>query len=294
VRVEDFTARQRGRVVPAADGRWAFVPAPLPPPPLPMDLALWRRLASADRALGELADAGRGLPNPDLISGGPPDAREVHNYRCTLDHLLRPNRRGPVTLNLLCEAHRLLLDGVRGADATPGEFRTTQNRIGTLGADTDLSTTYVPPPSEHLGQCLDDFETFLHADGELPPLLAIAAIHYQFEAIHPFSDGNGRVGRLLVVLLLIEWGLLPAPLLTVSALVEPRRHRYYDRLLRVSTEGDWAGWFDFFLEVVEREARDSLARGRRLRELSEHMRDGVGAAAKSSALSAQRTAAVTG
>lgn len=199
--------------------------------------------------------------------------------------MLDPNRCLPLSLSLLREAHQLLLDGVRGGYATPGAFRTTQNWIGKPGAVIDAAT-YVPPPPERLWECLDAFEKFLHTDAGLPPLLAIAAIHYQFEAIHPFIDGNGRVGRLLVVLLLIEWGLLPAPLLDLSAYIEPRRDRYYDGLLRVSTEGDWPNWFGFFLEAVEHQTHDSLARARRLHDLRAEMRDRV-ATAKSSALSAK-------
>jgi Fic family protein len=123
----------------------------------------------------------------------------------------------------------------------------------------------------------------LHAPPELPPLLNIAALHYQFEAIHPFIDGNGRVGRLLVVLLLVEWGLLPGPMLDLSAYIEPRRDRYYESLLRVSTHGDWRGWFGFFLEVVEQQARDAGSRAQRLHDLRKEMRQRV-ATARASAL----------
>jgi cell filamentation protein, protein adenylyltransferase len=318
MRAESFTAGQRPHVVRAEGGYLAFIPPPLPPT-FELSRPLIRRLSAADRALGELAGAGRGLPNPHLMSralmrreavlssriegtqaslsdlvlfeveqpatGGPDDVREVYNYLRAIDHVLDPDRRLPLSLSLLREAHRLLLEDVRGGYAAPGEFRTTQNWIGAPGAVIDTST-YVPAPPEQLWECLDAFEKFLHVDGELPPLLAIAAIHYQFEAIHPFLDGNGRVGRLLVVLLLIEWGLLPAPLLDLSAYIEPRRDRYYDGLLRVSTDADWSNWFEFFLEAVERQAGDSLARARRLHDLRAQMRDGV-ATAKSSALPAR-------
>jgi Fic family protein len=213
------------------------------------------------------------------------DVREVHNYLRAVDHVLDPNRRLPLSLSLLREAHQILLEGVRGGYATPGEFRRTQNWIGKPGAVIDTAT-YIPPPPERLWDALDALERFLHADCDLPPLLAIAAIHYQFEAIHPFIDGNGRVGRLLVTLLLIEWGLLPAPLLDLSSYIKPRRDRYYDGLLRVSTDGDWTNWFTFFLEVVEQQAHDSLARARRLHDLRAAMRDQV-ATAKSSGLPAR-------
>jgi Fic family protein len=199
------------------------------------------------------------------------DVREVYNYLQAVDHVLAPDRRLPVSLSLLREAHRILLTGTRGAHATPGEFRRTQNWIGSPGAVIDTAK-YVPPPPERLWECLDPFEKFLHADGELPPLITIGAIHYQFEAIHPFIDGNGRVGRLLVVLLMVEWGLLPAPLLDLSAYIEPRRDAYYEGLLNVSRGGDWAGWFSFFLDVVANQARDALARAQALHDLRERMR----------------------
>ncbi|UGT58716.1 Fic family protein [Nocardia asteroides] len=276
---------------------------------------LVRRLSSADRAVGELAGLGRGLPNQDLfcralvrreavlssrIEGTVAslsevamyeaerparpqgDVQEVFNYMSAMDHVLDPDRRLPLSLPLLREAHQILMAGVRGDYATPGEFRRSQNWIGPPGSTIDTAK-YVPPPPESLWQSLDAFEHFLHADGELPPLLAIAAVHYQFEAIHPFIDGNGRIGRLLAVMLLVEWGLLPGPLLDLSSYIEPRRDRYYEGLLRVSTDGDWPGWFDFFLEVVEEQARDSLARAVRLDALRTELRLRV-ARARSSGL----------
>jgi Fic family protein len=179
-----------------------------------------------------------------------------------------------VSLSLLREAHEILLTGTRGAHATPGEFRRTQNWIGVPGAVIDTAT-YVPPAPEHLWACLDPLEKYLHEQGDLPPLIALAAIHYQFEAIHPFIDGNGRVGRLLIVLLLVEWGLLPAPLLDLSAYIEPRRDLYYQALLDVSTQGNWRDWFSFFLDVVAHQARDALQRARHLHDLHAKMRDQV-------------------
>ncbi|MDQ2836831.1 MAG: Fic family protein [Actinomycetota bacterium] len=264
-----------------------------------------RQLSAADRAIGELAGLGRGLPNPHLLSRAlmrreavlssriegtraslsdlvlfeiepterpGSDVSEVYNYLLAVDHVLDPDRRLPLSLSLLREAHQILLTGVRGGYATPGEFRRTQNWIGPAGAVID-SATYVPPPPERLWDCLGAFEKFLHTQGDLPPLITIGAAHYQFEAIHPFIDGNGRVGRLLVVLLLVEWGLLPAPLLDLSAYIEPRRDTYYASLLNVSTQGDWNGWLTFFLEVVEHQARDALRRAHALHDLRDRMRE---------------------
>lgn len=297
-----FAVGRQAHVIRADGGYRAFLPPPLPPE-LTLDTRLIRKLSEADRAIGELAGLGRSLPNPHLLSRAlmrreavlssriegtqaslsdlvlfevePDDAisdvREVYNYLQAVDHVLAADRRLPVSLSLLREAHRILLTGTRGAHATPGEFRTSQNWIGRPGALLDTAT-YVPPPPERLWECLDSFEKFLHLRGELPPLIAIGAIHYQFEAIHPFVDGNGRVGRLLVVLLLVEWGLLPAPLLDLSAYIEPRRDTYYRGLLRVSMEGDWTGWLGFFLDVIAHQARDALCRARRLQDLREEHR----------------------
>ena len=315
MQVAQFAADQREHVVRADGGYRAFVPPSLPPR-LDLTADLARRLSAADRAIGELAGMGRSMPNPHLMSralmrreavlssriegtqaslsdlvlyeAAPSpatdntDVREVHNYLRALDHVLDKQRRLPLSISLLREAHQILLDGVRGNYATPGDCRTSQNWVGSASAVID-SATYVPPPPEALWECLGAFEQYLHADRSLPPLLDIAAIHYQFEAIHPFLDGNGRVGRLLVVLLLVQWGLLPALLLDLSAYIERRRDRYYDGLLRVSTDGDWPGWLSFFLEVVEHQSRDAINRARRMYDLRERMRADV-ATARSSGL----------
>ncbi len=143
--------------------------------------------------------------------------------------------------------------------------------------------TYTPPPPERLWECLDPFEKYLHLDRGVPPLIAIALVHYQFEAIHPFIDGNGRVGRLLVILLLSDWGLLPDPLLDFSAYVEPRRDEYYARLLAVSAQGDWDGWVRFFLKAVEHQSEDVASRAQRLQALRDSWR-GLVATARSSGL----------
>jgi Fic family protein len=163
--------------------------------------------------------------------------------------------------------------------------RRSQNWIGPPGCTLD-GATYVPPPPELLWDCLDAFEKHLHARHELPPLVTIACLHYQFEAIHPFLDGNGRLGRLLVVLLLVEWGLLDAPMFDLSAWIEPRRDEYYARLLTASTEGDWVGWVGFFLTGVAEQARDVVLRARRLGELRDDYRARVTTARSSSLLGA--------
>lgn len=211
------------------------------------------------------------------------DVAEVLNYVSALEHVLSPNRRLPLSLPLLREAHRILLTDVRGGYATPGDFRSSQNWIGPPGCVLDTAT-FVPPPPERLWECLDAFEKYLHVEQTLPPLVAIACLHYQFEAIHPFLDGNGRVGRLLVTLLLVEWGLLPAPLLDLSAYLEPRRYEYYDRLLAVSTQGDWSGWVRFFLEMLAHQAQDAMRRAVALQTLRDEYRARVTSAQASSLL----------
>jgi Fic family protein len=310
VRREDFAEGVRAQVVRADGGYPAFVPPPLPPT-VELTTALVNQLSAADRALGELAGASRTLPNPTLLTrtltrreavlssriegtqatlsqlalfeverpegAAYDDVREVHNYVDALDHVLDPGRKYPLSLPLLLEAHEILLTGVRGGYATPGEFRRTQNWIGPAGA-TINTATYVPPPPERMWECLDAFEKYLHGPTELPRLLDLAAIHYQFEAIHPFVDGNGRVGRLLVALLTVEWGLLPAPLLDISAYIEARRDRYYTCLLEVSTRGDWQSWFAFFLRAVEVQSRDVVRRASELHALWLDLRSRVSGA----------------
>ena len=170
----------------------------------------------------------------------------------------------PVSLRLIRELHKKLTENVRGGTLTPGEFRRSQNWIGAAGS-TLSNATYVPPPVDEMRQALDELEKFMHAGTEIPALVRAGMIHYQFEAIHPFLDGNGRVGRLLIVLLLCEWGLLPQPLLNLSIYIERYRQEYYDHLLSVSRRGDWEAWLRFFLRGVSEQARDSVVRMERLR-----------------------------
>ena len=311
---ERLAVGQRAHLVRAERGYRAFVPPPLPPE-LPFDLSLAAALSRADRAVGELAGIGRTLPSAGLLAQSMirreallssqiegtqatmselvlfelqpqqpqdnADVQEVSNYVTALRYVLSPDRRLPLSLPLLREAHELMLSGVRGDYATPGEFRRSQNWIGAPGCVLDTAT-YVPPPPERLWDCLDAFEKYLHADHTMPPLITIACLHYQFEAIHPFVDGNGRIGRLLVTLLLVEWGLLPAPLLDLSAYLEPRRDEYYARLLAVSTQGDWAGWVRFFLDVLAHQAADARNRAVALHALREDYRAQVTSARASS------------
>ena len=278
----------------------AFVPQPLPPdPPLELD-RLYPLLDRANQALGRLDGLSKVLPDPDLFlylyvrkeavlssqiegtqsslsdlllfeneaSPGVPidDVREVSNYVAALDHGLKRLREGfPLSLRLIREIHEILLRKGRGEDKTPGEFRTSQNWIGGTRPGNAI---YVPPPPERLMECLDSFEKFLHDETLTLPLLAqLSLIHVQFETIHPFLDGNGRLGRLLITLLLCARGALQEPLLYLSLYFKTHRSHYYDLLQRVRMEGAWEEWLEFFLEGVESTAKQAAETAVELNQL---------------------------
>ncbi|MGA9032152.1 MAG: Fic family protein [Sulfuricaulis sp.] len=315
--------KRPGREVRAAGGHKAFLPDPLPPV---LDWApeLVRALSDADRLIGRLAGEGGRLPNPHLllrpfvrreavlssriegtqatlgellaneagakVERSPADLREVGNYVAALEHGVRRLKKLPLSLRLVRELHKQLMTGVRGEYATPGEFRRSQNWIGAPGG-TLANATYVPPPPEELMRCLGEWETFLH-DRALPPLVQVALAHYQFEAIHPFLDGNGRVGRLFITLFLIERDILPTPLLYLSAFFEATRRDYYDGLLGVSRRGAWQDWLVYFLNGVARQAEDALSRAERINKLLVKWRvQAAGASAKLPLLLIDRLAA---
>jgi len=292
MQLADFTIDASGVVKRTLTGYDAFVPNPLPPS-LAISWELASAVSEADRGLSELAGVGRTLPNPHLLispfmrreavlssriegtqaslsdlfffqtSGRVrpevPDVREVHNYLKALEYGLSRVKALPLSLRLIREIHARLMEGVRRQHLTPGEFRTSQNWIGPPGCTLN-DATFVPPPVEEMKQTLGSLETFLHTDSALPPLVRLAFIHYQFEAIHPFLDGNGRVGRLLLILLLCEGRLLSQPLLYLSAYFERYRADYYRLLLEVSQKGNWLGWVQFFLRGVAEQSRDAITR----------------------------------
>ncbi len=301
----DFHTKVAGRVIRAAGGYQAFVPAPLPPK-IAYGAELVLQLSRADAALSELSGLGRQLPSPHLLIGSytrreavlssriegtqtnmtellqeelspgksgqdPADLREVQNYVTALNHGIELLKALPLSLRLVCEIHRVLMESARGTHATPGEFRRSQNWIGPAGSTLN-SATYVPPPPEELMGTLGQWEKFLHVRDQLPDLIQCGLMHEHFEAIHPFLDGNGRVGRLMIVLFLMERGRLSQPLLYLSAFFEKHRPSYYERLLRVRTEGDWTGWLAFFLEGVAVTAVEAVERARGLLELRERYR----------------------
>ncbi len=298
----DFQCPQAGRVVQTPEGYAAFVPAPLPPE-LNFDAELTLALSRADAALSELSGIGRHLPNPHLLIAPyvrreavlssriegtraslsdvlldelqddtphkeEADVREVRNYVAALQYGLERLQSLPLSLRLVKELHAKLMQGVRGERATPGEFRRSQNWIGPAGS-TPTNASYVPPPLAEMNAALDAWEKFIHQREQLPDLIQCALIHEQFEAIHPFLDGNGRVGRLLVTLFLSERKRLSQPLLYLSAYIEAHRRDYYDLLQRVQTRGEWKAWLMYFLAGVQATARDAVLRTSQLMDLRE-------------------------
>ncbi|HET7699317.1 MAG TPA: Fic family protein [Candidatus Limnocylindria bacterium] len=297
----DFTTAQRQFLRPLPGGILAFHPPPAPDD-IPLSSSLVNALAVANHALGELDGTGRHLPNPHLLIGPylrreavlssriegtqsglgdilmveasgirnpDPDTREVINYVSALERGIAELPTLPVSLRLVRGLHGRLMDGVRGADRTPGEFRRYQNYVGPKGAPIEEATFVPPPAGPVLEAALDDWERFLHRDDDIPLLVRCAWMHYQFETIHPFADGNGRVGRLLIPLLLIERKVLSQPLLYVSALLERERDAYYDSLMRGRLTGDLTPWLALFLRAVETQARDASRRADRLAWLQE-------------------------
>jgi len=194
------------------------------------------------------------------------DVREVQNYVRAIEYGLKRLDELPLSLRLIRELHGILMERVRGEHVTRGEFRQSQNWIGPPGCSLN-EASFVPPPVPEMQDALKQLEKFLHADTDLPPLVQLALIHYQFETIHPFLDGNGRIGRLLITLFLCERGILTKPLLYLSAFFERHRREYYERLLQVSQKGAWGQWIQFFLQAVVNQSSDAVQRSRRLLDL---------------------------
>jgi Fic family protein len=295
-----FQKDKPGKLVRTAQGYWAFVPNSLPPK-LELTWEFVNQISEADRRLSELAGAARTLPNPHLliepftrreavlssriegtvaslsdlmsfealgvVHPDRADVREVANYVNALEHGLKRLGQLPVSARLMRELHERLMRGTRGEHLTPGEFRRSQNWIGPPGCLLK-DATFVPPPEQEMKEALSDLEKYINSESNLPPLVRMALIHYQFEAIHPFLDGNGRIGRLLVTLLLCAEGLLPQPLLYLSAFFERHRSEYYRLLLEVSQQGKWKEWITFFLRGVSEQSVDALNRANQLQQLS--------------------------
>jgi Fic family protein len=204
------------------------------------------------------------------------NVREVSNYVSALRFGLKRVKSLPLSLRLIREIHARLMRGIRGGDPskTPGEFRRSQNWVG--GAS-PASAGYVPPPAEEMARALSEFEVALHEDSGHPVLINVGLAHAQFETIHPFLDGNGRLGRLLVTFLLCEYGVLSEPLLYLSIFFKQHRQDYYDRLQAVRDAGDWEGWLAFFLEGVASVAREATGTARRILQMREQLRGHISA-----------------
>ncbi len=293
-----------GRFTPQPGGYSAFIPNPLPPqPPLRADSKLRELLSLADRAMGRLDGSIQTLPAPDLfvymyirkeavlssqIEGTqsslddlleaeakvfnperPNDTSEVINHLAAIKHSLNRLKDLPISVRLIREAHDILLSGVRGAKKQPGQLRTMQNWIGPKGCTGPGEATFVPPPPAQVPNALADLEQFLHSNNPMEMLLKIGLAHAQFETIHPFLDGNGRIGRLLITLLLCKERVLLKPVLYISHYLKEHHVEYYDRLQAVRDEGDWEGWLKFFLTAVAEVAAEATATARRIVDLRE-------------------------
>lgn len=295
-----------GHYVSQPSGYRAFIPAPLPPsPPLVLAGELQNLLSAADHALGRLDGSVLTLPNADLfvlmyvrqeavlssqIEGTqsslqdllaaeaklfdperPRDVDEVLNYVAAMRHGLQRLSDLPVSVRLIREIHATLMEGVRGGKLLPGELRTSQNWVGP--ARSSLATAqFVPPPHHVVPGALSDLEKFLHHDNVLPPLVRIGLAHAQFETIHPFLDGNGRVGRLLITFLLTECGILHKPVLYLSHYLKQYRQDYYDALQAIRERGAWEEWLGFFLRGIIDVAREAADKARRILQLREDHR----------------------
>jgi Fic family protein len=298
-----FKSAQFGtvRLTPGPHGFFTYFPTPIP-----RSLALSEqtigRLSEADRALGRLAGAGRLLPNPQLLvnayirreavassriegtqatiaevfqaeAGGPVggDIQEVLNYIRAMDTGLERLATLPLSRRLTEEIHAVLLRGIRGHQRNPGEVRRSPNWIGSPDNRPETAV-FVPPPVDEMEEGLSDWERFLHERIEMPPLIRCALMHYQFETLHPFLDGNGRLGRLLIVFFLISEQHLPAPLLYLSSYFDDHKEDYYDRLQAVRERGQIDEWLRFFLVAVAAQAGDAVSRAEKLTDLREAYR----------------------
>lgn len=292
--INRFKNNKAGKVIKTERDYWAFVPNLLPPP-IVYSKEMVNLLSEADRQLGNLSGVGALLPNPNLlitpyikreavlsskIEGTQAslsdlfyfeaankeekqkevkktDVLEVVNYVKAMNYGIQRLRTLPLSLRLIREIHRELMKGVRGEHLTPGEFRRSQNWIGPAGCTLN-EAKFVPPPVHEMNDALGHFEKFLHDRDNFPGLIQCALIHYQFEAIHPFLDGNGRIGRLLITLFLCERQYLVYPMLYLSAFFEKYRNEYYERLLAVSENGGWDEWTKFFLRAIAVQSKDAV------------------------------------
>jgi Fic family protein len=310
----EATAFGRPKRTAGRHGYVAYFPAAIPRR-LELPIQTIRLLADAEAALGRLAAVGQLLPNPrllirpyvlrealsstriegtqasmtdvfelDALGGAPsPDVEEVLGYVDALEWGLGQLADLPLTVRLVRQMHARLLAGVRGRERMPGELRKSQNWIGG-GGSTIETARFVPPPPDELPELLTDWERFAHEDGGLPLLVQDALLHYQFETLHPFLDGNGRIGRLLIVFFLVARGRLSEPLLYVSSYFESDRDGYYEALQTVRERGDAIPWIDLFLRAVQSQSTDAVTRGQRIIELREQYRQAASGVGSSKAI----------
>lgn len=305
--MKSVLATRSGRYIQQPGGYKAFVPEGLPPdPPIRIDEEMLTLLSQADRALGRLDGSTEMLPNPDLFvfmyvrkeavlssqiegtqaslmdvlefeaqtlePGRPQDVPEVVNYIDAMNYGLERLKNLPLSLRLICEIHAKLLAGVRGSERSPGEVRRSQNWIGSPGINGLANAMYVPPPPHEMSEALANLEKFFHDKKFMPLLIKVGLIHAQFETVHPFLDGNGRIGRLLITFLFCEKGILKLPLLYLSYYFKRYRSEYYDRLQAVRDKGDWEGWLKFFLRGVYEVAKEATETARKIVNLREEHR----------------------
>ncbi|MDP2940066.1 MAG: Fic family protein [Candidatus Omnitrophota bacterium] len=303
--IEKFQHSSTGRIIRTDRDYYAFIPNPLPQE-IKYSKDVVNLLSEATLQLGNLNGVGTMLPNPNLLivpyvrreavlssriegtqtslselfyfeaqrkeeqkkEAQKTDVLEVLNYVKAMDYGIKRLKELPLCLRLIREIHKILMKDVSGRHLTPGEFRRSQNWIGPAGCTLN-EASFVPPPVNEMNQALGDFEKFLHDRENFAGLIQCALIHYQFEAIHPFLDGNGRIGRLLITLFLCERKYLSYPILYLSAFFEKFRNEYYDKLLAVSQKGEWEEWIKFFLRAVIVQSQDAIKNSQSILNLLE-------------------------
>jgi Fic family protein len=304
---EDFSLEQRNNLIKTTTGAWAFVPPALPPRLDYAEFAL--ELGAAAAALGELKGAARRLNNPYMLIGPliqkealvssaiegtittienmiveqatpasskDENAREASNYVRAIHNAVQQMQRLPISHRLIKDAHKILLSGLsqsRGQGKRPGEYKDSQNAIGRQG-DTELTARYVPPPPVQTATAMDDLEKFINRENSKPgeALVDLALAHYQFEAIHPFLDGNGRVGRMLITLMAMQTKILDLPLLHISSEIEREKDEYVDLLFEISTHGLWARWIRFFLDIARRSCENATKKVDEILQLEKELK----------------------
>lgn len=294
----EFGSDSPGTLQKNLEGQWTFVANPLPGK-INWSDRLVCAIATAESAMGRLAGLGQKFPRPKRlvrmflrreaelssrientyagvrtqllfkvmpqVQETAPDVTEVENNFRALEFGLKAIRDRELSTHLIKQMHQILLKGVRGHDMTPGAFRTVQAHIG---RSTDIrQARFVPPPPHRVQECMDQLEQFIRADSPIPRVARLAMIHYQFEAIHPFADGNGRIGRVIILLLMCQMGMLPLSLFNPSAYLESHRREYYDHLLAVSHRGAWGDWIEFFCDGIAQECKETIGRIEALEEL---------------------------